>query len=96
MSTFKTRDIRKSLLDKGFEKNSSHHEMYWLHIEGRKTSVRTRLSHGSTEYGDNLLGQMAAQLRLRRRQLDELVECPMSGKDYIDHLVRHGHVRFAD
>jgi hypothetical protein len=53
--------------------------MYWLVVDGIKRPVHTFLSHGVREYGDSLLGKMAQQLRLRRPELDALVECPLDG-----------------
>jgi hypothetical protein len=97
MSTIKTRDIRKSLTGKGFQViECSHHEMLWLFAHGKKTSIRTRLSHGSDEYDDGLLGLMAKQLKLKRSELNSLIECPMSGDEYLNSLLQQGHVRLTN
>jgi hypothetical protein len=93
LSTRKTGDISRALSTKGFECDKSHHEMYWLHVEGRRSSVRTRISHGAREYGDNLLGQMARQLGLSRSEFDDLVDCPLSEEDYVTRLVDRGRIR---
>ncbi len=71
MSPRRTDAISRALETKGFQKQDSHHEMYWLHVDGKKTSVRTRISHGDKEYGDSLLGLMAKQVGLARRELDD-------------------------
>jgi hypothetical protein len=83
MTSFSTSRIRTSLLRKGFVSDQTHHEMLWLHVDGKKTSVRTRLSHGGKEYGSSLLGLMARQLHLSREQLDDLISCPMTMQDYV-------------
>ena len=93
MGTHKTRDIRSALLGKGFRESETHHEMYWFYAGERKTSVRTRISHGCNEYGDSLLSQMATQLKLRRRDLDDLIACPLSGEEYLERLLQGEHVR---
>ena len=93
MSTIKTKDIRDALTGKGFRSAEKHHEMFWLFVNGRKTSIRTRLSHGSSEYDDGLLGLMARQLKLRRADLDKLIECPLTEAEYVKLLVANGHVR---
>ena len=96
MSTIKTKDIRKALTGKGFRVVESHHEMLWFFVEGKKTSIRTRLSHGSEEYDDGLLGQMAGQLKLKRADLDRLIECPLTEEEYANDLIQNGHVRLAN
>ena len=93
MSTFKTGIIDSALRGKGFRKSNTHHEMYWFYVGGRKTSVRTRLSHGVSEYGDSLLGQMARQLHLTRTDLGELIECPLKEDQYRQKLISGGHIR---
>jgi len=96
MSTYKTHIIRNALLNKGFQISERHHEMYRLHIGGKKTSIRTRLSHGSAECDDGLLGLMAGQLKLRRRELNSLIDCPMSGEDYLGILLQRGYLKLPN
>ncbi len=96
MSTIKSKDIHRALTGKGFRVVESHHEMLWFFVQGRKTSIRTRLSHGSDEYDDGLLGQMARQLKLKRADLDKLIGCPLTEKEYADKLIHDGHVRLPN
>ncbi len=96
MSTIKVKEIRKALTGKGFRAIESYHEVLWFFAQGKKTSIRTRLSHGSEEYDDGLLGLMAKQLKLKRSELNDLIECPMSGDEYLDALIRQGHVRLPN
>ncbi|MCX5645908.1 MAG: hypothetical protein NTZ17_14705 [Phycisphaerae bacterium] len=96
MTTAKTKDIRKALTGKGFRIVESHHEMLWFFVQGKKTSIRTRLSHGSEEYNDSLLGQMAKQLKLKRADLDRLIECLLTEKEYVNKLIHDGHVRLVN
>jgi hypothetical protein len=95
MSSWKTRDIRKGLLAKGFNQTKTHHEMYWLYIGDRKTSIRTRISHSESEYGDRLLNQMAKQVGLDRTEFDDLIQCPLSKEQYIELLRSRGIIKFA-
>jgi hypothetical protein len=37
---------------------------FWLVVDGKKTAIRTRFSHGAREYGDALLGAVANQMKL--------------------------------
>lgn len=86
MAAYKTRDLEKALLSKGFERADTHHVMLWLHVDGKKTAVRTRISHGVKDYGDSLLGEMSKQVKLPRKKFTNLIECPLSREDYINHL----------
>ena len=92
MSPRRTRDLAAALLRKGFGRDNTHHEMYWLYVGGKRTSVRTRISHGAREYGDSLLGQMARQLGLTRSEYDDLIECPMGGTEYVRLLTERGRI----
>lgn len=90
MPSFRTKDIRAALTSKGFVDVETHHGMFWYYVDGKKTSVRTRLSRGISEYGDSLLGQMTKQLHLTRSELGELIECPLTGEKYREILKEKG------
>lgn len=93
MSSRKTKQIAKALADKGFDPVDTHHEMYWLSVKGKKTSIRTRISHGLKEYGDPLLAQMAKQMKIKRDQLEQFIDCPLSKEGYVEILVTQGVVK---
>lgn len=86
MSTYKTRVIESALSKKGFEKKESHHKKYTLYVNGKRTSIYTFISHGNKEYGDNLLNKMKDQLHISRKELEELIMCPLKHEDYIQIL----------
>jgi hypothetical protein len=83
-----TRDrdvIDAALLRKGFSKDETHHHQYIYHnIAGQKTTKRTRMSHGTSHktIGDPLLGQMARQLGVVKKQFLELVDCTLDQQGY--------------
>ncbi len=87
MSAIKTRDIEQSLKKKGFKLDNTHHSIYWFYLGTRKSSIRTRISHGSTEYGDNLLSQIGKQMGLNRKELSSFVECQLTEERYREILV---------
>lgn len=87
MTAIKTRDIERALLSKGFQRVDSNHKYYFFYVNGKKTSVRTKISHGTDEYGDNLLGFMKNQLHLDKIELEEFIECSLSGEKYKDLLI---------
>jgi hypothetical protein len=67
--------------------------MFWLVIGAKKTSIRTRISHGATEYGDQLLTLMSRQIGLSKSELYRLVDCPMDAEKLEALLVGRGKVR---
>ncbi len=80
--TKKTVKIKNALLKKGFSSKESDHTYFTFYLEGKQTNIRTKLSHGLREYGDDLLGKMARQLKLNKKELNDLIECPMDYKKY--------------
>ena len=89
----KTRTIRAAFLSKGFISDETHHEMFWLVVGGKKTSIRTRISHGAKKYDDQLLTLMSRQIGLSKTELYRLVDCPMDGEKLKSLLVERGKVR---
>jgi hypothetical protein len=89
----KTRTIRAAFLSKGFISDETHHEMFWLVVGGRKTSIRTRISHGAKEYDDQLLTLMSRQIGLSKTELYRLVDCQMDGEKLMSLLVAREKVR---
>ena len=83
MATRKAREIKEGLIKKGFITVQGDHTFLFLSIEGRKSSIRTKISHSIKEYGDNLLSLVARQLKISTRQLDDLLDCPLSYDDYL-------------
>jgi hypothetical protein len=81
------------MLAKGFVVDQTHHEMFWLVVAGKKTSVRTRISQGAREYGDGLLAAMSRQMGLPRTEFDRFIECSLSANDYLTILTNSGRIR---
>ena len=92
MATYKSRALKTGLLNKGFRVYEGDHHFLFLYIGGKKTAVRTRISHGSKEYGDNLLSLVARQLHLTKDELMNLIDCPMTHNEYVATLKRNGHI----
>lgn len=89
----KTRDIAGALKSKGFIEKQSHHTFFALAVNGLRSGVRTKLSHGVREYGASLLHQIAQDLGLTNEELERLLDCPMSGQQYVDLMRLRGRVR---
>jgi hypothetical protein len=93
VSPLPTKDIRRALCRKGFREDETHHTMFWFWHDGRKTSVRTYLSHGAKEYPEGLLGAVAREMKLKNRDLRRFVDCSMDAAEYQRVLLSGGHVR---
>lgn len=86
------REISSALESKGFVRRESKDAYYHLWVDGKKTPIFTKMSQGERDVHDGLLAAMARQLRLRRRQLDDLVDCPLSRDEYVQILRETGHI----
>jgi len=86
--------IEAALTKKGFRLDESRDHRYLvLYIEGRDTGIRTKVSHGSRDYGDDLLSKVQKELRLpTKRDLLGLIDCPLSGDAYVGLLRERGVV----
>lgn len=85
--------VENSLRQKGFAEQDSHHHFFvYTRQDGRITSIRTKTSHTPKmrDIGDDLIGQMARQTCLDRRQFLELVDCPLSREAYEALLIEKG------
>ena len=83
-------DIRRALLNKGFREDTKgrDHDFYFLYIGERKQSIYTKLSRGGQyrTYGDDLVRDVARQLKLTKTDLRELVSCLIDGVTYVQKL----------
>jgi len=76
------RKVDKALRKKGMRRDrDGHHVMYRLELQGVMTLV-TRISHGADEIDNHLAGLMARQCALRHSEFFDLVDCPLSAKDW--------------
>ena len=57
--------------------------MFWFYDGKKKTSIRTRMSSGVREIDSHLINCMAKEVRLRKDEFLALVECRLSGADYL-------------
>jgi hypothetical protein len=77
-------DIKAALLSKGFVHEGGDHDFYVFKHAGMVGAVFTQISRGSgyREYGDPLLHDMSRQLKLTRKQLNELIDCSLDQRGY--------------
>lgn len=93
MKVRKTKEIKKTLLQKGFvlEPSKDHHDFYYLKYNGKKHTVYTYLSHSTKEYSASLMSQIKKQLKFKEVQkAEDFFDCPLTEKEYIERLVING------
>jgi hypothetical protein len=93
LNTAKTKEVRASLNKKGFvEEDDRDHRYFFLTIENKRSSIRTKLSHGEYEIDSFLIGKMAKQTGLTNREFEDLIKCPLTKEAYIELLIERGKV----
>ena len=90
MTIIKTKDVLSNLLKKGFQKSENDQTYLILFVNGKKTSVRTKISLGAKEINDSLINLMSIQLKIEKKFFIELVTCIKNGAEYIDELEKKG------
>jgi len=87
-----SKTVDAALCHKGFKSHDGDHVYYYLYVDGKKTAVRTKISHGEKEIDDNLLSLMARQVKLTKKLFGDLIDCPLSHDQYVKQLRDAGHV----
>jgi hypothetical protein len=64
--------------------------MYWLVINGQKSPIRTRISHGEREANDYLQNHIRKQLKLSADEFARFVDCPMNKDQYAALMIQRG------
>jgi hypothetical protein len=87
MVSIKTNDILHGLEKKGFVRSAKgDHVHLVLYLGDKKTLIRTKVSHGSNEIDDHLIGLMSWQLKLDRKKFIDLINCPLTLDAYLQEL----------
>jgi predicted RNA binding protein YcfA (HicA-like mRNA interferase family) len=89
----KARDVKRALTSKGFREEKRDHSYYFLVHDGQKISaIYTKISHNDTEITDNLISQMAKQIRLNTAEFYRFIDCTLTARDYVQKLANTGHL----
>lgn len=83
----------KNLKRKGFvdSANRSVDHKYLELFHNGKLILYTKVSHGSKgDLDDYLIKQMSSQCRLNKNDFADLVNCPLSAKQYLEKLEEQG------
>lgn len=87
-------DVEGGLTRKGFQPNkpgADHNYFIYLSLAGKKARASTKTSYGKGfDIDDNLLGQMARQCGLTKKQFLDLLDCPLSREEYEKLLQQSG------
>lgn len=88
-------EIVKQLRAKGFRQKEGDHTFFTLFVEGKKTSVFTKVSGGSKyrEYGDALLDLVRRQMGLTTAELHEFIDCKLGYDGYVKILKARNRIR---
>ncbi len=88
LTTIKTKKIAKGLCAKGFQEDAKHdHRIFRLYVENKKTGIYTKISHGKSEYGDQLISLMARELNMENKSYFlKFIDCDVSYEQYIKTL----------
>ena len=91
MPTYSTKDFEAALERLGFRRDTTHHHMFWYFDGDRKTSVRTRTSHGEKEFDDSLLSMRRRQIgQLSKPQFLALLNGSLTPEAFRQHLLDTG------
>lgn len=88
--------MESGLARKGFTQNNGDHKKYiYYTIAGQKTSIWTKVSHGTShaEISPINIKNMANQCRLAIAEFLNLIDCPLSRIEYETQLISNGHIR---
>ncbi len=66
--------------------------MFIFCIEGKKTSIHTKISQGEKVIHAQLIGMMSRQMRLSKGDFDHFVDCTLTGDGYRAKMIESGHV----
>lgn len=87
-------DVERALQRKGFTlEKKRDHNYYFLYVNGKKTTINTKVSHGShKDIDDGLLNKMMRQMRLPKKEFNEYMNCTFSEDDYMEYLIRENYI----
>lgn len=99
VSTIESDKLESALTRKGFEleKQKKDHKYYRLYVEGKKTSVLTKVSHGQKyTISKYLFGITRQQMKFENNsELELFVNCEIDKNTYIKMMVDRGFVRLS-
>jgi hypothetical protein len=86
MTVFNDCQVRGALKKKRFKEEPKDHNFYFLYINGKRTSINTHTSHNQQDINDHLINCMKKQLKLDKKDFENLINCPLSFEKYVQIL----------
>ena len=84
MTVFKVRKVKRALMNKlQAEEEYRTHSTYRVYDDNGIFLGETYISHGATEIGDPLVGQMARQLNISPPLWRDIINCPKGRGEYL-------------
>jgi len=85
----KARVLENALEKKGFRKKSKDHNYYYFYMQGVRTNIKTKTSHGSSghsgrEINNYLEKKIRDQMHLSKEQFKLFYECPLTEENLIE------------
>ena len=75
MTVRHNKKIERALKKNGFIRFTTHHDRYfYITLSGEDSDVKTYLSHGSKDYGDQLLFNLSQQMHLTKKDLLKFID----------------------
>ena len=84
MPSLKKDMVVRNLIKKGFEQDERDHlYLCYVRSDGLRTSIRTKVSHGSkSDITTGLVSAMARQCHITTQQFKQLAECTLDRQQY--------------
>jgi len=97
MPTYRTQNFEAALEKLGFQRDKTHHNMFWYYHGDRKTALRTRTSQGEKEFDDSMLSMRRKQIgNLSKPQFLEPLNGRLTPETYLQHLLDNGIIRVEE
>lgn len=96
MTNRKVKQVSTNLCKKGFTKKETDHTKFHLYVDGKRTGIYTKISHGEVEIHEPLIKAMSNELRLSKQQFLALVDCKIDGDRYLSILRENGDLPTTD
>lgn len=93
MPSLKKDTVIRNLTKKGFVREERDHTyLYYVRLDGKKTAIRTKISHGSkSDITSGLISAMAHQCHLPTPKFKEFAECKIDQQQYEQLLTANGY-----
>lgn len=79
---FNSNKVERSLKKKGFKQEPGDHKYFVFYYNGKRSNIKTKVSHCGQDIGDSLIKCMSKQVHLSKTDFENLINCPLSKEEY--------------